>query len=229
MTFNLRLPLRASQSPPENCAGPGRPRALDDAKRREVCALVTAGCGLDDAARYVGCKAITIRREATRNAVFREQLRHAELEAQRTPLETLRKAADTHWRAAAWYLERTQPSRFARLNGQRFTTEQVIELMREFMDVILSEIDDDDTLERALRRIRAFVKDTRLENRAIVALRQDVHSRRRQMIERQAEWQADDAAAPRSEPELNDGCSLSTDTADHRQLITGDERSTTGP
>ena len=35
----------------------GRPRALDEVKRREVCALISAGCGVEGAARFVGCAA----------------------------------------------------------------------------------------------------------------------------------------------------------------------------
>jgi hypothetical protein len=59
----------------------GRPRALDEVKRREVCALVAAGCGLEWASRYVGCSARTVRREALRNEDFHEQLRRCELAA----------------------------------------------------------------------------------------------------------------------------------------------------
>ena len=43
---------------------PGRPRFLDDEKRRQVCALISAGCNVHIAAHYVGCNSITIRREA---------------------------------------------------------------------------------------------------------------------------------------------------------------------
>jgi hypothetical protein len=32
----------------------GPPRALDEVKRREICALVAAGCGIQWASRYVG-------------------------------------------------------------------------------------------------------------------------------------------------------------------------------
>ena len=54
----------------------GRPRALDEVKRREVCrTLMAAGCGLEWASRYVGCSARTVRREALRNEDFHEPLR----------------------------------------------------------------------------------------------------------------------------------------------------------
>ena len=90
----------------------GRPRALDDTKRREVCALISTGCGFDAAADYVGCNPVTIRREAMRNPDFFEDLRKAELAAQIVPLQAMRKAASSNWRAAAWLLERTQPDAF---------------------------------------------------------------------------------------------------------------------
>jgi transposase-like protein len=57
----------------------GRRRALDEVKRREVCALISAGSAIADAARYVGCAASTIHREAMRNPEFREHLRRANL------------------------------------------------------------------------------------------------------------------------------------------------------
>src|SRR5262245_29482786 len=90
----------------------GRPRALDDVKRREVCALISAGCTFEAAARSIGCNAVTIRREAAGNREFKGELRRAELAAQSLPLQAMRKAAGTHWRAAAWLLERTQPQTF---------------------------------------------------------------------------------------------------------------------
>src|SRR3972149_3390604 len=98
-----------------------RPRALDELKRREICALVSAGCGIAEAARYVGCNPVTIRREAPRNAEFHEPLRNADLRAELSPLQALRQAAHTHWRAAAWFLERTQPDRFGRRNPDTVT------------------------------------------------------------------------------------------------------------
>jgi hypothetical protein len=56
-------------------ADPGRPRALDDTKRSEVLALISTGYGIVGAAKYVGCTAKTIRREALRDPEFAQQLR----------------------------------------------------------------------------------------------------------------------------------------------------------
>ena len=89
----------------------GRPRALNEDKRKQVCGLVASGCGMDHAARHVGCSVRTIRREALRNPAFGEKLRRAELAAQLQPISAVRSAASKNWRAAAWLLERTQPRR----------------------------------------------------------------------------------------------------------------------
>ena len=51
-------------------ANSGRPRMLDDAKRREICALVSFGCTLQSAAKHVGCSRATVHREACRNPEF---------------------------------------------------------------------------------------------------------------------------------------------------------------
>ena len=84
---------------------PGRPRKIDEAKRREICALIAVGCGIEAAARYVGCSAATVRRELDRDEDFRRAFASAELTCRIEPLRALRAAAATHWRAAAWLLE----------------------------------------------------------------------------------------------------------------------------
>ncbi len=119
----------------------GRPRALDDVKQREVCALVSAGCSLAGAARYVNCSVKTIRREAERDPAFGDQLRKSQLAAQLEPLRALRGKANTHWRAAAWLLERVDPKQFARYDSKLLTPEEVGDLLGNIKQ----------TLERALR------------------------------------------------------------------------------
>ncbi len=92
----------------------GRERILDEGKLREVCALLSAGCSLQAAAHYVQCAPNTIRREAARNPDFGRRFREARLQAQLSPLQAMRTAAASHWRAAAWMLERGDPDHFAR-------------------------------------------------------------------------------------------------------------------
>jgi Helix-turn-helix domain len=122
--------------------GPGRPRTLDDGKRREICALIAGGCGLNDAARYVNCSVSTIRREAERNPDFLAQLRHSEKHARLSPLRAMQQAMGTHWRAAAWFLERAFPDRFARPEPSAFGPREAREVMKEIVDLVGTEIRD---------------------------------------------------------------------------------------
>ncbi|TWT38262.1 hypothetical protein KOR34_32310 [Posidoniimonas corsicana] len=85
-----------------------RPRVLDETKRREVCALLTAGMTLGSAAEYVGCSVKTIRRERDGDDDFDLQVRRAKMAARLGPLQAVRRAAETHWRAAAWLVERQE-------------------------------------------------------------------------------------------------------------------------
>ncbi|TWT72673.1 hypothetical protein Pla123a_39690 [Posidoniimonas polymericola] len=84
----------------------GRPRVLDEGKQREVCALLTAGMTVGEAADYVGCCVKTIRREQARDDDFDERVRRARMAARLGPLQAVRQAAATHWRAAAWLVDR---------------------------------------------------------------------------------------------------------------------------
>jgi len=143
-------PTDAPPKPP----GRGRPRALDDAKRREICALVAGGCGLREAARYVRCDVSTIRRDAERNAQFGEQLRNSEAYAQLSPLRAMQHAVGTHWRAAAWMLERAFPDRFARPEQGSFGARHARQLMNEVLQLIGSEISDPFKSERLEKRVR---------------------------------------------------------------------------
>jgi hypothetical protein len=156
----------------------GRPRALDDAKRREVCALISTGCGIDGAARYVGCSPITIRREALRNPEFHEQLREAELSAQMAPLQAMRNAASTHWRAAAWFLERTQPLTFAPRRPLTLTVEEASFYLDRLMEIFFEEVSNDDDRRRALARLDDIQRDLKSRQRAIETPRRDLGARR---------------------------------------------------
>lgn len=149
-------------STPES-PGPGRPRVLNDAKRRQICVLVASGCTIADAARTVRCAVSTIHRERKQNKKFRTQLRRAEMRAQMHPLRAMRKAIGTHWRAAGWWLERVAPERFARQNPARFGPKQA----RALMDDILSLIDDEN-----IHPLQA----NRLKQRVLAAMEYAMHT-----------------------------------------------------
>jgi hypothetical protein len=136
----------------------GRPRVLDDAKRREICALLSAGCGIREAARYVGCAPSTIHREAERNDDFNDRLRRATMYAELSPLQAMRQAVSTHWRAAAWMLERTRPERFARRDPKAFTPKQARALANDLLDIVGSENLDPFKQQRLEKRIESTIQ-----------------------------------------------------------------------
>ena len=135
--------------------GPGRPRVLNDFKRGQIAAIVGAGAGLSAAARYVGCSVDTIRREALRNEHFRHELREAEVRAQLTPLQAMRNAASTHWRAAAWLLERTNPQQFDRRRGPGCTPQMLHDVIDAVIDSAADEVPDPNLRDRVCRRLMA--------------------------------------------------------------------------
>ena len=123
--------------------GPGRPRVLDDVKRGQVAALVAAGCSVASIARFVGCSINTVRREIARDPAFQDQIRRAEIHAQLDPLQAMRRASATHWRAAAWLLERTQPEQFGRKPPGFIGPDELRRVVDEIIQTATDDIEDD--------------------------------------------------------------------------------------
>ncbi len=139
---------------------PGRPRVLNDFKRGQIAAIVGAGCGLTAAARYVGCSVDTIRREALRNDHFREELRTAEIRAQLDPLQAMRKAASTHWRAAAWLLERANPQQFDRRRTSASKPHELHQVIEAVIESAVEEIAEPELRQRVCRRLLVVANRT---------------------------------------------------------------------
>src|SRR5688572_5706903 len=131
-----------------------RPRLLNPTKRAAVVAQVASGLTLDEAARYVGCSPKTIRRESDRDASFRNELGDAELAAQSEPLRIMRQAASTHWRAAAWLLERTDPERFARRPAGAARRPEVEHAMARLIETALATIYDPELRRTLYQRLK---------------------------------------------------------------------------
>jgi hypothetical protein len=91
----------------------GRRRSLDRNKKRLVCDAVSRGATMGEAAQLVGVSLRTVQREARLDAVFDHQLRVAHTDTP-DPLAIMQSAARTHWRAAAWLLERENPDDYGR-------------------------------------------------------------------------------------------------------------------
>jgi hypothetical protein len=95
-------------------AYPGRPREFKYEKRRELINHINEGATVEEAAEIVGITLRTVQRAAKLDECFDHDL-HLALHAAPVDAERLvQRAARTHWRAAAWLLERTDPDRFAK-------------------------------------------------------------------------------------------------------------------
>lgn len=135
----------------------GRPRALDETKRREICALVAAGAGIQRAAQYVGCSHSTICREARQDVEFREQLRRAKATTQLGPLQAMRQAVQTNWRAAAWMLERSDPDQFGRRYRNTLGAKELRALARDLMTIFNDTIENPLLREQVAERVQATI------------------------------------------------------------------------
>ncbi|MBA4104936.1 MAG: hypothetical protein C0485_04180 [Pirellula sp.] len=90
-----------------------RRRIMDPAKKVKFSQLVRESHSLEEAAEWLDVSIRTVQRERKRDEDFDHEVRLA-LQATPDPLRLMENAARTHWRAAAWLLERTRPEQYAR-------------------------------------------------------------------------------------------------------------------
>lgn len=90
----------------------GRPRSLDDAKRKTIINAIRMGLGRATAAAIAETTVFTIRRECERNENFRNQMKRAEADCESVAVQRIRNARQ--WQASAWFLERKFPKQWGR-------------------------------------------------------------------------------------------------------------------
>ena len=163
-------------------SSPGRPRAFDETKQAELCALMSQGCNVERAAVYVGCSVSTIRRELRRNKEFNHRLATAIISAELDPLKALHRAAQKHWRAAAWLLERLNAQRFAKQRVNVLKPEHLKSFIDQLTAAIFEEAPDAAARARVQQKLEAFIVDI---NREIKAAELDPFPKPRRSHERQ--------------------------------------------
>ena len=139
--------------------GVGRPEALDETKRAEICAVLAVGGSQRMAARYVGVNPNTIRRTARRDKSFARDLARAAARAELLPLTALDRAAQTdrYWRAAAWKLERSDPERFRARRVDGVTPQQLFQVLEEFGEALSGLVPEASGGEQLRERLKGIV------------------------------------------------------------------------
>ncbi|MEN6459180.1 MAG: hypothetical protein ABFC63_09640 [Thermoguttaceae bacterium] len=119
-----------------------RSLVLDEAKQREIAAIVSLGCSQATAARYVGCAPSTITRTARRDPAFAERLGRARSNAEMGFVKNIRDAAskEQYWRAAAWALERFFPDEYAQRQPGAITADELAQILRRFAEMIMAQV-----------------------------------------------------------------------------------------
>ena len=105
------------------------------------------------------------------------------LAAQLNPLKALQTASGTHWRAAAWLLERTCPERFARPDLKRLDAADIQEIFVSLLEEINDAIPDRALCLRVYQRLSGCFQAKVQEVWAAKSARRDPR-RVRQLLER---------------------------------------------
>jgi hypothetical protein len=122
----------------------GRPRTLTGEKQDELINRIGQGATVAEAAEIVGVSLRTVQREAKDNTQFGQDLQQALGSAPSDPYQLMLAAARTHWRAAAWMLERSDPERFGKRPPNSCRPEQMRDLASVLIEAALQFVSPDE-------------------------------------------------------------------------------------
>jgi len=114
-----------------------RERVFTEEMKVKFCRLVRESYSLAEAAGAVGVTLRTVQRYRREEEDFDQEVRMAKL-AKPDPLKLMESAARTHWRAAAWLLERSKPETYARKRGDLAAGIKVGKALRLMMETALA-------------------------------------------------------------------------------------------
>lgn len=113
---------------------------LDDAKKREIIAIVSVGGRMATAAGYVGCCVATIVRMAARDPEFGAALKLARSKHEIVNLTNIQDAGKKNWHASSWLLERTLPNRYGKRPPKTLTREDFAYVVMQFAKIVADEV-----------------------------------------------------------------------------------------
>lgn len=126
---------------------------LDEAKKREIVAIVTVGGKRITAADYVDCSVSTILRTAARDEEFAAALRAAKSRHEIVNLQNIQDAGKKSWRASSWLLERSFPSRYGKRAPRTVTPEELGDVVAQFVRIVADEVSSVADRARLLARL----------------------------------------------------------------------------
>ena len=127
---------------------------LDELQRRDIVTILSVGGSRQTAAKHVGCSVRTINEVAREDAAFARKLRQADSQHELTQLQNLHTAAEKHWQASVWLLERKYPEHYGRRDLRQLTMLQVGQLLAGLADIVVSEVPVAKYRENILRRFK---------------------------------------------------------------------------
>jgi hypothetical protein len=147
--------------------GASQGKLLDETTRREILAIISVGCSVTTAAKYVGCSPVSIILLKQRCPEFQEAMLQAEARHEISLVRRIHQAADGQggWRAAAWLLARAYPERYAARAAETVTPKQVADSMEFFAGVIADEVKDADVRRRLRNALRIVVRKVTFEGK----------------------------------------------------------------
>jgi hypothetical protein len=154
---------------------PGRPREFTPPKRRELLDHIARGATVEEAAQVVGVSLRTVQRAAKFDEHFDHELQLALHTAPVDLHQLMLRAARTHWRAAAWLLERTDPDHFAKRPPNSCRPETLQDVSAWLIETAL-EATGPEHREAVYRRMRTVA------DKAFDVLMPDQHDARRALV-----------------------------------------------
>jgi hypothetical protein len=114
----------------------GSSRIMTPERRTKLCELIAQSHTIEEASEAIGVSIRTVQRERKRDEDFDHEVRLA-LQQTPDPLKLMEQAARTHWRAAAWLLERQNPEEYARKPVNVTTAKKVAAALRFVQETAL--------------------------------------------------------------------------------------------
>ena len=115
----------------------GSSRIMTPARREKLCELLAESHTIEEASEAIGVSIRTVQRERKRDEDFDHEVLLA-LQKTPDPLKLMEQAARTHWRAAAWLLERQNPEEYARKPVNTTSPKKVAAALRFVQEAALA-------------------------------------------------------------------------------------------